>query len=238
MNKAAKIAVGIVAALVVAGAGHFALGSYATKMARKTVADMQKFLPAGASLSYGNVRANAYSSTGGVRDIFYDSAKLSVTIGTLRVRDFDRNGESMSADVVGFEDVNIVLKDKGVRYRILRGSAHASNLGEVLRLMRRATPEELAKLLKARDIMLHDVTSTGKGTRVVIDEVLGKSIEGGTIGEVKVHGLTVGEGISDNTLATCTAAALPVDRFAELAFATVAPDQGPALLADIKAVCK
>lgn len=237
MNKAAKYAVGIAAALAVAGAGHFAMGSYATKMARKTVADLQKFLPEGATLSHGNVRANAYSSTGGVKDIFYDSAKLSITIGALRVRDFDREGETVMADVIGFENVEIRLKDKGVTYRALRGSAHGSNLGEVLRLIRRATPEELARLIKAREIVLHDVTAIGKGTRLALDEIRGSTIDAGAIATVKLLGLSLGAG-SDSTMATCTATSLPVERLAEIASATVLPDQGPALLADIRSVCK
>lgn len=238
MNKKTKFALVAVGLMAAAGATHIAISSTATKAGKRAIEALQKSLPAGGTLSYGNVKANGYRNNGAMRDVFYDSPKLSITASTVRIRDFEREGEAITASVVGFEDVVIHLKDKGIRYSIKRAVAHDSNLIELVRSIRRSTPQDLARMLKAREIIVTDITSSGKGTRIVLDEARGNDVNSGTIAKLQLKGLAAAEGGPGKSVSTCAGDAIPVERVGELAATTVDPSQDGPLVGEIGALCK
>lgn len=236
--KKLHIAFGVAFLLALAAGGHIALSSASFRAARKAIEDVEKGLPSGGSISFGNLGVSPYASAGGVRDMFYDSPRLSITATTVRVRDFAREGDDIKADIVGFEDVVITLKDKGIKYHIKRARAVGSNLAQVVRAVRRSSPEDLARMLQAREIVITDLTSSGKGVKLIVDEIKAGSIGQGSIGRLELKGMAVAEGGAGKSVGACSGDAVSVVRVGELAAATVSPDQGEVLISDVKAVCK
>lgn len=236
--KKLHIAIGVAVLMVAGGAGHFWFSSRATHAFKKTVEDIQKGLPVGSSLSYSGMGMNAYRGNGGVRNVFYDSAKVSITASAIRVRDFDRDGDNITATVIGFDDVTINLKDKGIKYHVKQGLVRNGNLGQVVRAVRRSSPADLARMLEAHEIVVSDITGIGKGTKVAVDELRANDIGKGTAGGLKLKGVAVADGGPDRSIESCAGDAVPVESIGDWAAATAAPEQEATLVGTITAVCK
>lgn len=232
------IAIGVIVLAVAGGAGHFWYSSRTTHAFKKTVEDIQKGLPVGSSLTYSGLGMNAYRSNGGLRNVFYDSAKVSITVSTIRLRDFERDGEDIKVAVINFDDITITLKDKGIKYHVKQGQVHNGNLGKVVRALRRSSPAELGRMLEASEIVVTDITSGGKALRLAVDELRAGDISKGTAGSFNLKGVALAEGGPTRSIGACAGNAIQVESVGDWAAATVNPEQEATLLSDITAVCK
>lgn len=236
--KKLYIAIGVAVLVVAGGAGHFWFSSRTTHAFKKTVEDIQKGLPVGSSLSYSGMGMNAYRGNGGVRNVFYDSAKVSITVSAIRVKDFERDGDNINASVIGFDDITITLKDRGIKYHVKQGLVRNGNLGQVVRAVRRSSAADLARMLEAHEIVVSDITSSGKGARLAVDEVRASDIGKGTAGSFKLKGVALAEGGPNKSIESCAGDAVSVESVGDWAAATAAPEQEATLVGAITVVCK
>lgn len=238
--KKLYVVIGVILLLAVGGAGHFWYSSRATHAFKKAIEDLQKGLPVGSSLSYSGMGLSAYRGNGGVRNVFYDSAKVAITVSAIRMKDFSRDGDGdvIHASVFGLDDITINLKDKGIKYHVKHALVREGNLGEVLRAIRRSSLEELGHMLEAGDIIVSDIVSSGKAAKLSVEEVRVTKTDKGTVGSLKIKSLAIAEGGPSKSIAACAAESVPVTRIGDWAAATVNPEQEATLVSDITSLCK
>jgi hypothetical protein len=237
-SKKSRIILAAVAVLAMVGGGLVWFSSRARVTFKRALQQVEERLPPGASLSYKGVRTVAFRGTAGVREVFYDSAKLSMTATTAHVANLSQDGDTFTAPVIVFDDVVLNLKEKGVKYRVKRAVANGSNLADVTRSLRRATASEIGRLVEARDITLTDVTSTGKGMPLVADQIIATDVAKGTAGTLTIKGAAVGESGEGRSIHACSGANVPLDSIGDWAAATITRDREATLVGEITAVCK